>query len=92
MSFLPLPSVAYSSSHLEKLAVEASKKHGVLSVGDRFGLVSDTYALARSGFYSTTELLGLVEKVKLAEDNPIVWAAIATVSSLFIVLICRAPF
>lgn len=73
--------VAYSSSHLEKLAIDASKKDSYLSVGDRFGLVSDTYALARSGFYSTVELLNLVEKVKLAEDNPIVWSAIATVSS-----------
>lgn len=72
--------VAYSSTHLDALGKESSKKNSVLSPEDRVGLVADAHKLSKAGYSPTSSLLDLISSISKGEEARVVWISIAEVS------------
>lgn len=68
--------VKYSAANLQLLGSELESKKPTLSESDRFGIVRDAFALAKSGVSATDEALRLA-KSYANETSYIVWSEIA---------------
>ncbi|TDL27596.1 hypothetical protein BD410DRAFT_782728 [Rickenella mellea] len=67
--------VLYSPDRLAKIAAEAAKGDSVFSLGDRIGLVHDSFALSTAGFAKVSDALVLVEALR-GEKEYLVWQGI----------------
>ncbi|GAA5913381.1 hypothetical protein JCM6882_004105 [Rhodosporidiobolus microsporus] len=70
--------VAYPSSHLAKLANEASKSDSRLSLTDRVGIVQDIVSLAEAGYSSTISSLAFIRRISTCEQEFLVWTEITS--------------